>query len=184
MVVIYSTKWWIVVSRCLRNDFQSCKTGEKRHCCRQLSGRLHCRYCYYTYLCFWLCSSDITRCGEQFPERRHRLQSCGGTGVQVLILAVISVKSFTTSGCLVGTHVEKQSRTGVMPNMSHCQITRSTRFVRHVEIIKAYPVKVYNLSTSGNHHFCDFIPHFTNRHMGILFIAVGQDTLDVCSLYL
>ena len=74
VVVIYSTKWWIVVSRCLRNDFQSYKTGERRHCCRQLSGRLHCRYCYYTYLYSWLCSSNITRCGEQFPERRKWLR--------------------------------------------------------------------------------------------------------------
>jgi len=28
---------------------------------------------------------------------------------------------------------------GIMPNMSHCQITRSTRFERHVGIIKPNP---------------------------------------------
>jgi len=31
------------------------------------------------------------------------------------------------------------SGAGVMPNMSHCQITRSTRFARHVRIIKPNP---------------------------------------------
>jgi len=30
-----------MVDMCLRNDFQSYKTGEKRHCCGQLSGILH-----------------------------------------------------------------------------------------------------------------------------------------------
>jgi len=29
--------------------------------------------------------------------------------------------------------------TGIMPNVSHCQITHSTRFVRHVGIIKPKP---------------------------------------------
>ena len=29
VVDMYSTKWWIIVCRCLRNDFQSYKTGEK-----------------------------------------------------------------------------------------------------------------------------------------------------------
>jgi len=36
--------------------------------------------------------------------------------------------------------------TGVMPNMSHCQITRSTRFARHVEIIKLN----HNPTTNSN----------------------------------
>jgi len=39
-------------------------------------------------------------------------------------------------------HGGRQGRlpcTGVMPYMLHCQITRSTRFVRHVEIIKPNP---------------------------------------------
>jgi len=36
--------------------------------------------------------------------------------------------------------------TGVMPNISHCQITCSTRFVRHVEIIKPNPNPNPNLN--------------------------------------
>jgi len=43
---------------------------------------------------------------------------------------------------------------GVMPNMPHCQITRSTRFVRYVGIIKPNP------ATNPNHN----LNHNPNRN--------------------
>jgi len=39
---------------------------------------------------------------------------------------------------------------GVMPNMSHCQITHNTRFARHVGIIKPNPNPSTNPSTNPN----------------------------------
>jgi len=47
---------------------------------------------------------------------------------------------FVHSDCGRGSvRVRLQWHPDVMPNMSHCQITRSTRFARHVGIIKPNP---------------------------------------------